>query len=126
MRRNAEIAVIVRAAGMSLFSPQEQLPLDAKVTPVEIVEHNRNGLLACSIVIFVPEGAGAGVYFEVGMAEALGRIVVAFGPPPAPTEGAVPLGHWLRIPPAMRADSLDELGRILRRVRQDSFESADG
>jgi hypothetical protein len=111
--RNLEIIRVIRSAGLSVFAPQEQMPLSAGVTPVEIVDRNRIGVRGSALFLLIAEGAGAGVYYELGLADALGKAVVAFGPPPLPEVGAVPMGRWLLIPATNRADSLPRLGELL-------------
>lgn len=113
LSRNRDVIRTIRSAGLSVFAPQEQLPLDSPVTPSEIVERNRTGVIKSTLLLLIPEGAGAGVYYEVGLAEALGKSIIAFGLPPSAEQGAVPLGQWLSLSKDHRIDSLTQLRDLL-------------
>ena len=73
------------------------------------MERNRTGVMGSTVLLLIPEGAGAGVYYELGLADAVGKDILAFGPPPLAEQGIVPLGHWLSIPPDNRIESLTQL-----------------
>jgi nucleoside 2-deoxyribosyltransferase len=77
-----ELAVGLRAAGHSVFLPQEESeePLRRDPPdPVEAFERNRAGLAACDVVVAVLDGSDAdsGTAWECGYATGLGRPVVA-------------------------------------------------
>ena len=88
------------------------------------MDRNREGVRGSAIFLLIAEGAGAGVYYELGLAEALGKAIVAFGAPPLADIGAVPVGRWSFIPEGRRAGSLPQLQALLLSLRQREEEDA--
>jgi nucleoside 2-deoxyribosyltransferase len=109
LERNAEIIRLLRSLGMTVFAPQEQLPLGGPASADEIVGRNLVGLEESRLLLFVPEGAGEGVYYEVGYAQALGVPVYGYSPREPGGASKVELGVWARLPPGRRVYSLEQL-----------------
>jgi hypothetical protein len=118
LSRNLDVIDAIRSAGLTVFAPQQQLPLGASVTPDQIVARNRVGVRGSAIFLLIAEGAGAGVYYELGLADALGKAIVAFGAAPLADVGAVPVGRWSFIPESHRTESLPGLRTLLLSLRQ--------
>ena len=117
-KRNREIIEIVRSVGMTVFAPQNELPLGCPATPVEILERNRVAIEHSRVFLFVPDGAGEGVYYELGFADALNKQIIGYSPNGVDSHGKVVKGRWTILPRSRKAQSPNELRNALQDVMQ--------
>jgi nucleoside 2-deoxyribosyltransferase len=116
--RNREVIELIRSVGMTVFAPQEELPLGCSATPEEILERNRVGIENSHVFLFVPDGAGEGVYYELGLADAQSKLIIGFSSNGVDGHGKVIQGRWAVLPPRRKPRSLDELRNALKEVMQ--------
>lgn len=64
--------------GLSTFVPHEQLPLDVGLEPLEILNGNRAGIDASQSVLVCLDGAGEGVFYELGYADGVNKPIYFF------------------------------------------------
>src|SRR5690349_11895282 len=76
--RNERLIHIAELAGLAVFSPARESPPELSLTPLQILSQNRSAILSAPIFLFVPDGAGIGVYYELGLAEALQKEIIAY------------------------------------------------
>ena len=68
--------------------------------------------------LFVPDGAGVGVYYELGLAEGLGKTIVGYSEVGVQGLGKVIEGWWESLPEDRRATHHKNLERILIGLRE--------
>ena len=106
---NNEIRDILVKEGFDCILPQDVLPPGSKVKAREVFEVNLKLLEQCDTVLSVLDAPGEGVIFELGVAAALGKPVVAFRSDKQRYLGKVVEGFWLSLPKSQKAESLEEL-----------------
>jgi len=114
---NNEIKKILVREGFDCILPQEILPPGPNAGAREVFEVNLKLLEQCDTVLSVLDAPGEGVIFELGVAAALGKPVVAFRSDKQRYLGKVVEGFWLSLPKSQKAESLEELRCKLREYR---------
>jgi len=112
---NKKLRDLVEGEGFSCLLPQEILPPGPMAEPVAVLHLNWKLVRSCDVVLSVLDSPGEGVLFELGVAYALRKPIVAFRSDSASYLGKVVEGLWLTLPPSRKASSLDELRMALRR-----------
>ncbi len=120
--RNEAVIKLVRALGLTIFAPQERLPLDAAISSREILFRNREGIERSRAVLFVPDDAGEGVYYELGVADGLSKTVIGYSPAGLSHVGKIIDARWSTLPLDRRARTLEELRRILLQWYESAME----
>jgi nucleoside 2-deoxyribosyltransferase len=125
--RNEAVSKAARRVGLSAFLPQEQFPLQTSHTAVEILLGNDAALRRSRAVIFIPDDAGEGVYFEIGIAFALGKHIIGYSELDNTHHlGKIPQAIWELIPAVRKAHGLAELENLLVCLRNANQLSACG
>jgi hypothetical protein len=121
--RNEGLVRVAELAGLAVFSPaRESLP-ELSLTPLQILTQNRSAILSAPIFLFVPDGAGVGVFYELGLAEEAGKVLVGYSESGVKGLGKVIEGWWDALPNNRRATNHASLESILIDLR-DSHQSA--
>jgi nucleoside 2-deoxyribosyltransferase len=116
---NMKIKEILEEEGFSCICPQEILPPGANTDPKEIFRQNVKLVKQCDIVLSVLDAPGEGVIFELGVAHALGKPILAFRSNKQSYLGKVIEGLWAELPESRKAETLDELRNKLKHLRAD-------
>jgi hypothetical protein len=116
-RRNAELINIAESLGLSIFAPSRETRPAPAMSPVEIIAQNRRAIEEACVFVFVPDDAGVGVYYELGFADALGKIVIGFSLHGVAGLGKVIEGRWELLPGNRRATGIDDFRTILLSIR---------
>src|SRR5215469_7868040 len=122
--RNDQIIRIAESAGLTVFSPARESPPELVLTPLQILTQNRSAILSAPIFVFVPDGAGVGVFYELGLAEAFGKAIVGYTESGVEGLGKVAEGWWEALAHNRRATSAEALEKILIELRESSRQSS--
>lgn len=114
---NIKIKKILEEEGFICILPQEILPPGTNVDPKEVLRRNVELVKKCDIVLSLLDAPGEGVIFELGLAHALGKRIVAFRSNKVCFHGKVVEGLWSKLPESRKAMTLDELRSKLKRLR---------
>ena len=112
-QRNSNLIELTESLGMSIFAPGRETRSEPPMSSVEIVAQNCRAIQEACVFVFVPDDAGEGVYYELGFADALGKIVVGFSLAGVEELGKVIQGRWALLPPNRRATRLSDFREIL-------------
>lgn len=115
--RNAALIRLAESVGMTVFSPGRETLSKGALSPTEIVVQNCRAIEESCVFVFVPDDAGAGVYYELGFADALGKIVLGFSPRGVIGLGKAIEGRWELLPANRRAADFDDFRAILLSLR---------
>ena len=115
--RNANLVHLIESIGMSVFLPSRETPPERALSSVEIVRQNCRAIEESCLFVFVTDGAGAGVYYELGYADALGKTVLGFSLSGVNGLGKAIEGRWELLPDNRRASGLDDFRAILLSLR---------
>ncbi len=115
--RNANLIQLAESIGMSVFVPSRETVSQRALSAVEIVAQNCRGIEEACVFVFVPDEAGAGVYYELGFADALGKIVLGFSLRGVKGLGKAIEGRWEMLPADRRATGFDDFRAILLTLR---------
>src|ERR1039458_839203 len=105
--RNACLVRLVESIGLAVFSPARESPPELVLSPMQILKQNRAAITAAPMFLFVPDGAGVGVYYELGLAEGLGKTIVGYSEVGVQGLGKVIEGWWESLPEDRRATHQD-------------------
>ena len=114
---NDEIARILHDEGFDYYLPQEVFPPGTSISSVSIFHENLAALKDCDVVLSVLDRPGLGVAFELGVAFALGKIVILLRTDKQDYLGKIMEGLWQSTESELRAVDLEELRSVLRRIR---------
>ena len=114
---NLKIKEILEEEGFICILPQEILPPGPKTDSKQVFRQNFEFVKQCDIVLSVLDAPGEGVIFELGVAHALRKPIVALRSDRQSYLGKVVEGFWLTLPKTRRARSLDELRSKLKHFR---------
>lgn len=114
---NLKIKKILDEEGFICILPQDILPPGPNADSQEVFKQNFEFVKQCDIVLSVLDAPGEGVIFELGVAHALGKPIVAFRSDRQSYLGKVVEGLWLTLPEARKARSFDELRSKLKHFR---------
>ncbi len=120
---NIKIRNILEDEGYSCILPQKILPPTLSADPEKVFRQNVEFVKECDIVLSVLDAPGEGVIFELGVAHALGKPIIAFRSNGQSYLGKVIEGLWLVLPESQKATSLNELKNKLRTFREIRKES---
>jgi len=124
MDRNERIVEVAERLGMSVYSPGRDTIREQTLAPVDILLQNRQAIEKADILLFVPDDAGAGVYYELGLADALGKTIVGFSLARVGDWGKIVEGRWALIEPERQATNFEELDLALRALQSVRSENA--
>ncbi|HWD92266.1 MAG TPA: nucleoside 2-deoxyribosyltransferase [Verrucomicrobiae bacterium] len=116
--RNQKLIDQIFSEGLTIFAPQVETPQDRVITPLEIFNQNRAAIRSSTCFLFVPDGAGHGVYYELGYADALDKMVIGFSSEGVKGLGKAIEGRWAALPPALRTTNLDELKMAMQSLKR--------
>jgi len=114
---NIRIKEILEEEGFTCILPQDVLPPSPDTDPREVLRHNIRFVKKCDIVLSVLDAPGEGVIFELGVAHALNKPVIAFRSNVQSYLGKVIEGLWLTLPKSRKATNLEELRKKLKHFR---------
>jgi nucleoside 2-deoxyribosyltransferase len=114
---NRKIKKILEEEGFICIMPQDILPPGRNTDPIEVFRQNFELVKRCDIVLSVLDAPGEGVIFELGVAHALGKPILAFRSDRQGYLGKVVEGMWLTLPESRKAKSLGELRSKLKHFR---------
>lgn len=114
---NTKIKEIIEEEGFTCILPQDILPLGPNTDPKEVFRQNVEFLKKCDIVLSVLDAPGEGVIFELGVAHALKKPIIAFRSNGQNYLGKVIEGLWLTLPESQKATNLKELRNRLKCFR---------
>jgi nucleoside 2-deoxyribosyltransferase len=119
LRRNQEVLDIATYCGLTMYSPGHRKN-GLEVTPIESVTINRDAITRSKAVLFIPDNAGAGVFYELGTADALGKLVIGYTESISNINfGKVIMGRWLMIPKEFKAYSIEQLYSLFKHLRDE-------
>ena len=116
---NIKIRKILTEEGFNCIFPQEILPPGPNVDAVEVLNQNTKFVKSCDLVLSVLDEPGEGVVFELGIAHALGKPIIAFRSNGFGYLGKVLEGLWLELPDSRKAKNLEDLRSKLKAFRQE-------
>ncbi len=117
-RLNDEIYNSCRELGFSAFLPQNELPLDTKLSPLQILEANERAVDDADIILAVFDHAETGVGMELERAHLLKKYIIAFRSEESIAEedlGKMLEGVWERIPGKHKVHNIQRLKEILKK-----------
>jgi nucleoside 2-deoxyribosyltransferase len=114
---NRKIKQILEDEGFICVMPQEILPPGPNTDAKEVFARNFELVKQCDIILSVLDAPGEGVIFELGVAHALGKPIIAFRSDRQGYHGKVVEGMWLTLPKSRKAKSLEELRGRLKHFR---------
>jgi hypothetical protein len=114
--RNQKLVRQVKSLGLSVFAPQLETPRGRVVTPLEILTQNQKAIRLSRCFLFVPDGAGHGVYYELGYADSLNKAVVGYSAEGVEGLGKAIEGRWSALPLNLRTATFAELRNALKSV----------
>lgn len=114
---NNKIKEILEEEGFTCILPQSILPPGPSADPKEVLKRNVESVKKCDIVLSVLDAPGEGVIFELGVAHALNKPVIAFRSNGQSYLGKVIEGLWLTLPQSQKATNLEELRHRLKHFR---------
>ncbi len=106
---NSEIKRILVEEGFNCILSQDQLPPVPETDPLDVFTRNIELVNECDIVLTVLDSPGEGVVFELGIAYALRKPILAFRSDKQGYLGKVLEGLWRILPTSRRATTLEEL-----------------
>lgn len=112
---NDQVLSVLRGYDVDVYAPQVELPLDAGLSPIQILTANTDAIKRCDVVISILDKPGLGVAYELGVAMTLERPILAFRSATGESLGKILDGLWDRLRPDVRATSLRELSDMLAR-----------
>jgi len=115
---NLQIKNIVEEAGFDCIFPQEILPPGPEADPLTVLRLNLEFIRRSDLVLSVLDSPGEGVFFELGVAYALQKTILAFRSRPGSYLGKVIEGLWQSLPEIQKADSLGVLKSRLKLLNQ--------
>jgi len=101
--------------GFKCIMPQEILPPGPNTDPVKILNSNQRLIESSDIVLSILDKPGEGVIFELGVAFALGKLIVIFRSDEQEYLGKIVEGIYQLIPNDRKTGNIKELGKIVRR-----------
>jgi nucleoside 2-deoxyribosyltransferase len=111
---NTKIREILEEEGFACILPQSILPPGPDADPKEVFRRNVEFVKRCDIVLSVLDAPGEGVIFELGVAHALKKPIIAFRSNGHSYLGKVIEGLWSTLPESQKATNLDELRNKLK------------
>jgi nucleoside 2-deoxyribosyltransferase len=111
--RNQQLVQMMEGDGLTVFMPQRETPPSS--TAAQIVRQNIDGVRRSRVVLVVADHAGAGVYFELGAAHAMGKPVFIHSSTDVTALGKMVRGIWEMLPQIQRSTSVSELRSNLKR-----------
>ena len=114
---NTKIKEILEEEGFICILPQNILPPGPNADPKKVFRRNVELVKKCDIVLSVLDAPGEGVIFELGVAHALNKPIVAFRSNGQSYLGKVIEGLWLTLPESQKATTLEELRNRLKHFR---------
>lgn len=114
---NTKIKEILEEEGFTCIFPQGILPPGPNADPREVFRQNVAFVRECDVVLSVLDEPGEGVIFELGVAQALNKPIIAFRSNGFSYLGKVIEGFWLTLPKLQKATTLAELRNRLKHFR---------
>lgn len=111
---NRKIKKILEEEGFICIMPQDILPPGRNTDSIEVLRQNFESVKQCDIMLSVLDAPGEGVIFELGVAYALDKPILAFRSDRQSYLGKVVEGMWLSLPESRKAKSLEELRSRLK------------
>ncbi|MEL6560489.1 MAG: nucleoside 2-deoxyribosyltransferase [Bacteroidota bacterium] len=108
--RNTVVTKVIERLSLEFYLPK----IDNSATDLEIFSRNIKALELSRNVIFIPDQAGDGVFFEVGMAHALNKPIYGYSQLNEISQGRMAKGLWDFIPDDMKSKSEIELYNKLK------------
>ncbi len=112
---NDKLKVMLEEEGFKCIMPQEILPPGPNTDPVKILNSNQRLIESSDIVLSILDKPGEGVIFELGVAFALGKLIVIFRSDEQEYLGKIVEGIYQLIPNDRKTGNIKELGKIVRR-----------
>jgi hypothetical protein len=116
-KRNSELIEVAESVGLTIFAPGRETRGTPDLSPAEIICQNRRAIEEACVFVLVPDDAGIGVYYELGLADALGKIIVGFSLSGVSGLGKVIEGRWELLPANRRAAGIDDFRTVLLSLR---------
>lgn len=116
---NRRINYICLRLGVELYMAQIELPLGTEKSPLEILEINERAIDETELGIIVFDDVGCGTAIEYERAYVRGKKIVGYRSKESMAGeylGQMMEGAWQRLEKDMKANSLDELEKILERL----------
>lgn len=117
---NLKIKRILKDEGFICVMPQEILPPGPNTDSKEVFVKNFELVKQSDIILSVLDSPGEGVIFELGVAYALGKPIIAFRSDRQDYLGKVVEGMWLTLPESKKAKNLKELRNRLKHFSEGS------
>lgn len=115
---NEQIKALLEEEGFECIFPQEILPPGPEASPIEVFKQNTRFVKDCDVVLTVLDAPGEGVFFELGLAYALGKPIIIFRSDRQNYLGKVIEGLWQMMPDLRKATTLEKLRSVVRRLKE--------
>lgn len=112
---NERLQKIIVKEGFECILPQEILPPRKNLDAVKTLRNNQHLIESSDIVLSVLDKPGEGVIFELGVAFALGKLIVIFRSDEQDYLGKVVEGIYQITPEDRKTGKLSELGKIIKK-----------
>lgn len=119
-RFNNELVEIANELGFDVYFPQEVIPPQNNASATRIFEANLQAIKDCDIVLSVLDKPGLGVIFELSYALAINKTIMVFRSDRQDYLGKVIEGLWEKLQQKYKAQTLDELKDVLRKILEES------
>jgi len=116
---NEQIKSLLEEEGFKCIFPQQMLPPGPETSPIEVFRQNAKFVKDCDVVLSVLDAPGEGVFFELGLAYALGKPIIVFRSDRQNYLGKVVEGLWQMMPDLRKASNLEELRHAVRYLKKE-------
>lgn len=116
---NEQIKSLLEEEGFECIFPQQILPPGPETSPIEVFRQNAKFVKDCDVVLSVLDAPGEGVFFELGLAYALGKPIIVFRSDRQNYLGKVIEGLWQMMPDLRKASNLEELRSVVRCLKRE-------
>src|SRR3989338_5679361 len=113
---NKRLKEIVEDQGFSVYLPQAQLPIDANLDALAILEANERSVDASKILLIVFDGIDLGGAMEAERGYIRNKVIIGYRTKEEDI-GKMMEGYWKRIQGACKASSLEDVYRILKNLK---------
>jgi nucleoside 2-deoxyribosyltransferase len=113
--RNNELINILNLHGFKVYAPQSEMPLNSHFTAIDIFEGNVTAIESSKNILFIPNNAGEGVFFEIGYALGKNKRIIGYSDSRELNYGKIFNGFWETI--ALKAYSIEDLDKILINIK---------
>src|SRR4051812_3492961 len=106
---NEQAVALLQKHNFTVYSPPHQLPVGTDASAQAILEANARAVIETDVMVSVLDKPGLGVAFELGVAWALGKPIIAFRSDIQDYLGKIIEGVWMSLPQGRTARTLEEL-----------------